>query len=496
MEDSLMFKASIWRPTAKVVAVSGIFVLSFFLSGTVAEAGVAATDFGDPSDAPFVANRGVNQGVPNSIHNLNTAELFSTLQAALDDVDTLNGHVLQLEVASLPEGQVLITKNVTIQGQTGSEQFVATVDTGSVGDTRGWFLIETGVSVTVQDLNFDGAGFLIWQAFRVKGSGDFARCNFLDIQYNPSSDYAGTAIAMVGAGQVVDCEFDQIGRVGVLFYAGGVTNGLMQGCSFTGKGAGDWLDYAVEVGAGATALVRDNWFEACRGVASSDASESSGVNVNTTFAEGTVAEVLSNTVMDCTFGVQIGRGDGQGPTAEVHFNRLITNEFGVGVNAPSPLNALNNWFGCNEGPGQPGCDATDGDPLIDPWLTLTITANPTTIQVFQDSAVESALIINSDAVDTSGDGLVPDAIPETFTATLGAVNPTSGGTVDGLVPTVFTAGGTEGTAIVTVTCDNETVETPIEIVGQPEAIPTLGFWALLMLIAAVAVLGARLLVKR
>ncbi len=490
-----MFKVSIWRPT-KVAAVSGIFVLSVFLFGAVAYAGVAATDFGDPSDAPFGAHRGVNQGIPNAIHNLDTGELFSTLQAALDDVDTLNGHVLQLEVPSLPEGQVLIIKDVTIQGQTGAEEFVATVDTGSLGDNRGWFLIETGVSVTVQDLNFDGGGFLIWQAFRVKGSADFAQCSFFDIQYNPSSDYAGTAIALVGAGEVVDCDFSQIGRVGVLFFAGGVTNGLMQGCSFTGKGAGDWLDYAVEVGAGATALVRDNYFDACRGVASADASESSGVNVNTTFAEGTVADVLSNTVMDCTFGVQIGRGDGLGPTAEVHYNRLITNEFGVGINAPSPLSAVNNWFGCNEGPGQPGCDATDGDPLIDPWLTLTITANPTTIHVLQDSAVESALIINSDGVDTSGDGLVPDAIPETFTATLGAVNPTSGGTVAGLVPTVFTAGGVLGTAIVTVTCDNETVETPIEIVAQAAAIPTLSFWALLMLTLAVAVLGARFLIKR
>ncbi len=492
-----MFKASVWRMAAKVVALSGIVVLSLFLPGAVADAGVAATDFGNPSDAPFGANRGVNQGIPDSIHNLNTGELFSTLQSALDDADTVNGHVLQLEVASLPEGQVLITKSVTIQGQTGSEEFVATVDTGSVGDNRGWFLVETGVSLTVQDLNFDGGGFQIWQAFRVKGSANVARCGFSDIQYlNPPVDYAGTAVAMVGAGEVVDCNFSQIGRVGVLFFGTGVTNGLMQRCSYTGKGAGDWLDYSVEVGAGATALVRDNYVEACRGVASSDASESSGVNVNTTFADGTVADVLTNTVMDCTFGVQIGRGDGQGPTAEVHYNRLITNEFGVGINSPSPLSAVNNWFGCNEGPGQPGCDATDGDPLIDPWLILTITANPTTIQVFQDSAVMAALRLNSDGVDTSGDGLVPDAIPEIFTATLGTVNPVSGGTVDGLVPTVFTAGGTLGTAIVTVTCDNETVETPIEIVAQAEAIPTLGFWALFVWIAAIAVLGARFLIRR
>ncbi len=491
-----MYQVSLWRTTAKAVAVSGIFVLSLCLSTSVASATVAATDFGNPSDAPFAAHRGVNQGIPNAIHNLNTGEFFSTLQAALDDTDTVNGHVLQLEVASLPEGQVLITKSVTIQGQTGSEGFVATVDTGSVGDNRGWFLVETGVSLAVQDLSFDGGGHLIWQGFRVKGGATFARCAFSDIQFNPSSDYAGTAIATIDAAEVVDCTFSQIGRVGVLFVGTGVGNGLMQNCSYTGKGAGDWLDYAVEVGAGATALVRDNHFEACRGVASSDASESSGVNVNTTLGNGTTADVLSNTVMDCTFGVQIGRGDGAGPTAEVHFNRLITNEFGVGMNAASALDATNNWYGCNDGPGQPGCDATDGDPLIDPWLTLTITATPSTIPVIQTSSVQAALRFNSSGVDTSADGLVPDAIPMTFTATLGTVNPTSGGTAGGLVPTTFTAGNVEGTAIVTVTCDNETVETPIEIVAQAEAIPTLGFWALMLMIGSVAVMGVKFLLKR
>jgi hypothetical protein len=172
----------------------GILVLLVFSGLPGAEAAVAASDFGDPSDAPFVARRGAVAGVPNAIHNLDTGEFFDDLQSAIDDPDTMSGHTLQLEALLQPEGLVAITKSVTLQGQTGGETFQATVDTGDTGDARGWFLVETGIDVTVQDLMFDGSGFRIWQAFRVLGSGSFQQCDFSAIEYDPSTSYAGTAI--------------------------------------------------------------------------------------------------------------------------------------------------------------------------------------------------------------------------------------------------------------------------------------------------------------
>lgn len=89
----------------------------------IAEASVAATDFGDPADAPFGARRGAAAGVPNAIHNMDTGEFFDTLQAAIDDADTMTGHTLQLEVALQPEGQVLITKSVTLLDRPGPRSF-------------------------------------------------------------------------------------------------------------------------------------------------------------------------------------------------------------------------------------------------------------------------------------------------------------------------------------------------------------------------------------
>ena len=82
--------------------------------------------------------------------------------------------------------------------------------------------------------------------------------------------------------------------------------------------------------------------------------------------------------------------DSIGPV-EAHFNRIVGN--GIGVNndldQPDLIDATNNWWGCNAGPGalnsagNPGCDKITGatafgvDPGLvdaDPWLVLSITA--------------------------------------------------------------------------------------------------------------------------
>jgi hypothetical protein len=442
-------------------------------SSPCAGGSIAATDFGDPADAPFAARQPSVARVPDAIRNLDTGELFDGLQAAIDDPDTLDGHTLQLEVAVQPEGQVAITKSVALQGMTGTEVFQAAVDTGDTGDDRGWFLVETGVTVTVHDLVFDGSGYRIFQAFRVKGGGSFAGCVFQAIQYDPSTTYAGTAIAAIGDVEVTSCTFTDIGRVGVLFFGAAVTNGLMEGCTYTGKGVGDWLDYMVEIGGGAYATVRTNVAQSCRGVASYDASESSGVNLNTALGPGTSGDVLSNTLLDNTRGIQVGLSASDSATATVVYNRMIGNEFGVGVNAAAPLVAENNWFGCNEGPGLLGCDVEDGGVDVDPWLVLGISADPTTILTGAISAVEASLTFNSDGADTSAGGNVPDGIPVTFAATLGTVSPGVVPTGAGVAGTTFTAGMVLGTATVWATADNATVETPIEVIEVPVELMTL-----------------------
>src|SRR5208283_2557005 len=99
----------------------------------------------------------------------------------------------------------------------------------------------------------------------------------------------GTAVVAFGGVGDVDisnCQFDNIGREGVLYYGAGST-GTFSGNTYTGKGAGDWLDYAVEAGAGAVATIQNNIISGNTGVASVDGSTSAGVIVSTYYGDGT-----------------------------------------------------------------------------------------------------------------------------------------------------------------------------------------------------------------
>jgi T1SS-143 domain-containing protein len=213
---------------------------------------------------------------------------------------------------SATPGQLVIDKDLNIIGQgQGVSSILAVADTGDSGDARGMFLVEPGVTLNVSNLTVDGNGHQIYQAFRHQGSGSFDNVEFTDIQYNASGPhYQGTAIAVFngGPGQEVDVTnstFTGIGRVGVLYFGPDVS-GLFEGNTYTGKGAGDWLDYALDISNGADIDVQDNTISNNLGVASSDGSTSAGILVTTFFGGGTTATIGGNTFTDNTTGVAIG----------------------------------------------------------------------------------------------------------------------------------------------------------------------------------------------
>lgn len=156
-------------------------------------------------------------------------------------------------------------------------------------------------------------------------------------------------------------------------------------------------------------------------------------------------------------------------TNESHFNVVVDNPagadaVGTGVYA---IDAENNWWGCNAGPGGAGCDPTipalDGDP----WLVLGLAADPTAISVGETSDLTADLIWNSDGVDTSTLGYLPDGLDVGFGSdVLGTVAPVSASTILSEANSVFTAGGLPGVAVVDATVHNQTVTATITI-DQP-----------------------------
>ncbi len=97
------------------------------------------------------------------------------------------------------------------------------------------------------------------------------------------------------------------------------------------------------------------------------------------------------------------------------------------------IDATNNWWGSNsnpkDNPNNIGGDAELVD--ADPWLTLTINSNPTNVAFGGTSTITASLNINSDGVDISSQGYVPDGTMVTITTDIGNV-----GSKQVTVPTV------------------------------------------------------------
>lgn len=196
-------------------------------------------------------------------------------------------------------------------------------------------------------------------------------------------------------------------------------------------------------------------------------------NRSTDFIRGALNETPavplfeSNTLTGNTIGVLNDAAASNGLVA--HFNRIAGNGTGMQNNAATTIDAENNWWGCNYGPGATGagCSATAnaaaGPIDSDPWLTLTTSASPTSLtNIGQTSNITSSLRINSAAADTSGSGNVQNGTPASFAGTNGNVAPPTGTTTAGNVATVFTATAI-GAGGASTTIDAQTVSAAITV---------------------------------
>ncbi|MCK6473504.1 MAG: Ig-like domain-containing protein [Planctomycetes bacterium] len=286
------------------------------------------------------------------VRNVETNETFTTLKAAIDDADTLSGHTLRVEVPLLNEGLVTVHKDLTIRGLNGTEVILANTNTGSTGDARAWFLVNSGITLHVEGLTFDGnAGTRqIYQVFRHKGGGSFNNCTFRNVDY-PS--YQGSAIVAFGAANadvdVRHCTFENISRVGILYFGTGITNSVCYSCTFIGQGNGDRVNYGVEVGAGAVVQIQNSTFSDYAGITSNDGSTSAGVAVSTFFAAGTAATLTSCSITGSAFGLAVGFDTSDTSAVTARYCAFEGNSIGVASFGPL-VDAAMCWWGDATGP--------------------------------------------------------------------------------------------------------------------------------------------------
>jgi len=184
----------------------------------------------------------------------------------------------------------------------------------------------------------------------------------------------------------------------------------------------------------------------------------------------------SGTALPAEGGAVFGDAEGTSPTATISGSRFVNDLAGVSGSGlymegtSYVVTATNNWWGCNAGPGNTGCDnvfanTADGTVITtNPWLVLGISANPSQILPSGTSTLTADLTHNSNGV---GGFSVPNGTPVTFGGTLdSSVNPTSTTLTSGQAASTYTAGSSAGNGTGTATVDNAPVSATINILDE------------------------------
>jgi len=164
-----------------------------------------------------------------------------------------------------------------------------------------------------------------------------------------------------------------------------------------------------------------------------------------------------------------------GGTATLHYNRIVSNTAATGSGlavGSAAVNATHNWWGCNSGPGTAGCQTIGGTATFSPWLKVTASASPTSVN-FPDG---TTTVTGSLLLDSSGFAVAPanlgafEGLPVTFTNPLPAgatISPGSVNLASGTASATYNSHNATGTGQVTTTFDGATATADIIINGPP-----------------------------
>ena len=310
-----------------------------------------------------------------------------TITHAITEVEATD--TINVAAGTYTEGKIVISKDLTIIGDPNDKPVInPTEDFTVTGASGAWFLVEEGFSFDLSNVVIDGDTFLVHQAIRSHGDTTITNVDFRNIQGSTSgnpysgfavSSYGGEVESGIGAGTysashliVTDSTFEQIGRVGVIV-KGKLSTVEIVGCTYTGKGTGDWLDYGFEISAGASATIEDNTIAGNIGVALVDGSTSAGIYVTDYHGTGTSATITGNTISGTTRAIRVGYQPTAVDASDVvaHYNNLVGNEFGVTSTLPQ-VDATLNYWGSPAGPSKFGL-GDDVSELVtySPWLLVS-----------------------------------------------------------------------------------------------------------------------------
>lgn len=364
---------------------------SVAVGGTVQTSGTTANDLRLATTYTVTADDGQTRtyivtvttvGYVNALGTDDTAHgtagaagAFRTLQYALNDSRVMAGDTIRIAAGTYTEiGQIVIAKSVNVVGADKATTIIKPAqDTGNFQDTAAWILVNPGMEFNLSGVTLDGAGHLINAAVLSHGFGTVADSNISNIKYNESGpDYMGRGLVVNERMDVLRTTFTGIGRIGIHFRGG---DGTVEGNTFIGKGAGNWLDYALDINRGSTVEMIDNTMTDHLGAGGG--ATSGAVIVGTYFSPGTTLTLSGNTFLNNSVGLAVGYDAADTATVLAHDNTFSGN--GTAVTSTAQLvDARNNWWGSATGPFHATLNASGtGNPVGEnvayaPWLNVAL----------------------------------------------------------------------------------------------------------------------------